>query len=32
MQLEIMATKKSVKRKKNNLPDDVVVWRHRLRK
>ena len=32
MQLEIMATKKSVKKKKNNLPDDVVVWRHRLRK
>jgi hypothetical protein len=32
MQLEIMATKKSVKEKKNNLPDDVVVWRHRLRK
>jgi hypothetical protein len=31
-QLEIMASKKTAKKKKNNLPDDCVVWRHRFRK
>jgi hypothetical protein len=32
-QLELMATKKAVKKKKNNsIPDDAVVWRHRFRK